>query len=244
MRALFPHSREVTADDLPALYGRTDGVRLNMVASADGSATAGGRSGGLGGRADKQVFATLRTLADAILVGAGTVRAEQYGPVRFSDAVRARRRQAGLAEIPPIALVTASAGLDWSRPFFTEAEVRPIVITVNGAPADNLALAHDAADVIMAGDTDVDLVNAVAQLRARGFTSILAEGGPTLGGQLTAVGLLDELCLTLSPKLIGGDGPRILNGPVLPEPTQLDLVHLLEEDGFLFLRYRKAAMRG
>lgn len=247
MRALLPEARparEIGADDLAGLYGRVAGIRLNMIASADGAATAGGLSGALGGAADKKVFAALRSVADAVVVGAGTWRAEGYGPARLPPAVRARRREAGQTEVPPIAVVTSSAELDWSRPFFTEAEVRPLLITVAAAPTDNVARAREVADVIVAGDTQVDLVKAAGALGVRGFTNILAEGGPQLGAQLAASGILEELCLTVSPKLVAGDGPRILRGPALPEAAELELVHLLEEDGFLFLRYRKAARRG
>jgi riboflavin biosynthesis pyrimidine reductase len=243
VRALFPSAFLIDADDLPSVYGLAPGIRLNMIASVDGSASAGGLSGALGGAADKKVFAAVRSVADAIVVGAGTWRAEGYGPVRFPEVVRAWRRDAGLAEVPPIAVVTATAGLDWSRPFFTETEARPLIITVAAAPSENVARAREVADVIVAGGTEVDLVAAAGELRTRGFSHILAEGGPTLGGQLAACGLLDELCLTLSPLLIVGDAPRILHGPVLTSPVKLDLVHLLEEDGFLFLRYRKASTR-
>jgi riboflavin biosynthesis pyrimidine reductase len=242
VRQLLPEVRDIGDDesDLSDLYGRPAGIRLNMIASADGAASAGGLSGALGGAADKKIFASLRSLADVIVVGAGTVRAERYGPARLSPAARQTRRAAGRGEVPPIAVVTSGAQLDWSRPFFTDAEARPIVITTSAAPHDLLARAREVAEVIVAGDTHVDLPAAIAGLRGRGFSSFLAEGGPRLAGQLAAAGILDELCLTLSPKLVAGDGPRILHGPALPAPAALNLVHLLEEDGFVFLRYRKA----
>ena len=240
MRELFPEVRDLTPDDLAELYGRAAGVRLNMIGSADGAATSGGQSGPLGGAADKQLFAFLRSFADVIVIGAGTWRAERYGPVRLPAAVRARRREAGMAEVPPIAVITASAQLDWSRPFFTEAEARPLLLTASAAPEAQLAEARQVADVIVAGDDRVDLADAFQQLQARGFSSVLAEGGPTVGAQLAVAGLLDELCLTISPKIVAGNAPRILDGPALPDPLDLTLVHLLEEDGFLFLLYRKA----
>jgi riboflavin biosynthesis pyrimidine reductase len=244
MRQLLPEARAIGPDDLSALYGRGPAVRLNMISSADGGATVRGQSGGLGGAGDKLVFATLRAATDAVMVGAGTLRAERYGPARLAPAVRAWRRAEGMTEVPPIAVVTSTAQLDWSRPFFTEADVRPVIVTVAAAPPDSVARAREVADVIVAGDTRVELVDAVTALRARGFVHILAEGGPRLGAQLSEAGILDELCLTLSPKLIAGDGPRILVGPAFPSPIALQVVHLLEEDGFLFLRYRKAESRG
>jgi riboflavin biosynthesis pyrimidine reductase len=243
MRQLLPvppDRRDLTADDLADLYGDPPSMRLNMIASADGSASAGGKSGALGGPADKRVFAALRSVADAVLVGAGTWRTEGYGPARLADAARARRRAAGRPEVPAIAVITARAQLDWGRPFFTEAEVRPLIVTVAAAPADSVARARQVADVIVAGEHEVDLGQAVGELRARGFAHVLCEGGPHLGAQLAAEGILDELCLTVSPRLVVGDASRILVGPALPTPAALALVHVLEEDGFLFLRYRKA----
>jgi riboflavin biosynthesis pyrimidine reductase len=244
MRQLIPAFRDIEPDDLSELYGRGPALRLNMISSVDGGATVGGVSGGLGGAADKLVFAALRTMTDAVLVGAGTVRAERYGPVRLPAEARARRRAGGMTEVPPIAVVTSTAQLDWSRPFFTEADVRPIIVTGTAAPADSMSRAREVADVIVAGDTRVDPADAAAALHAEGFAHILAEGGPRLGAELAAAGILDELCVTLSPKLIAGDGPRILVGPAFPSPIDLEVVHLLEEDGYVFLRYRKAETRG
>ena len=205
--------------DLPTASGRP-AVRLNMIASVDGATTVGGVSGGLGGRADQALFAVLRSLADGVLVAAGTVRAEGYRP-----------------SATPIALVSRSLRLDWDAPFFTAPIARPILITVTQAPADLRARAAELADVVVAGDHDVDLAVALAALAERGWRNVLAEGGPTLNGQLAWAGLLDELCLTLSPRLAGGDAKRILSGPHLPD-TALRLCSACEQDGFLFLRYR------
>src|ERR1700726_790188 len=133
MRQLFP---EATTDvELVDAYGRLapagdrPALRANMIARVDGAASAERRSGGLGGRADKTVFSALRSLADVVLVGSGTMRAERYGPVRLDDAARARRNRWGIAPVPPIAVVTASCRLDWEAPFFTAAEQRPMVLT-------------------------------------------------------------------------------------------------------------------
>jgi riboflavin biosynthesis pyrimidine reductase len=136
--------------------------------------------------------------------------------------------------------VTASVQLDWQSAFFTKAEQRPLVITVKTADPGALARAAEVADVIVAGDTMVDLAVALAALGQRGFTNVLTEGGPSLIGELLAAGLLDELCLTISPKLVSGDAVRIVNGPGLEQPADLDLVHVLIDNGFLFLRYAAA----
>jgi riboflavin biosynthesis pyrimidine reductase len=206
--------------DLPVAAGRP-GVRLNMIASLDGATAVAGVAGGLGGKADQALFALLRRMADVVLVAAGTVRAERYGPSTV-----------------PVAVVTRSCRLDWDSRFFTAALARPLVVTVATAPAEARARAAEVADVVVAGEHDVDLVEAVGALGARGFRAVLSEGGPILNAQLTAAGLLDELCLTLSPLLVGGDAKRLLAGPLLPGPPALRLVSACEEDGFLFLRYR------
>jgi len=206
--------------DLPEAAGRP-GVRLNMIASVDGATALAGVAGGLGGKSDQTLFHMLRSLADVVLVAAGTVRAEGYGPSPV-----------------PIAVVTRSCRLDWDSRFFTAQDAQPIVVTVATAPAEARARAAEVADVVVAGEHDVDLASAVDALGSRGFQAVLSEGGPTLNAQLAAAGLLDELCLTLSPLLVGGDAKRLLNGPLLPDPRTLRLASACEEDGFLFLRFR------
>jgi riboflavin biosynthesis pyrimidine reductase len=244
MRRLVPAPEEEL--DLLVAYGRLapagprrSAVRANMIASVDGAASAGGLSGALGGPGDKAVFAALRGLADVIMVGSGTMRAERYGPARLDERVRAQRSAWGVTPVPPIAVVTASCRLDWQEPFFSRAEERPLVITVRSADPANLEQAAQVADVIMSGDRQVDLAVALDALAERGLAQVLAEGGPTLLGQLASAGLLDELCLTLSPKLFGGAGIRILTGPGIEPVADLRLVHVLEDDSFLFLRYQR-----
>ena len=112
------------------------------------------------------------------------------------------------------------------------------MVTVATAPTEARARAAEVADVVVAGEHDVDLASAVDALGSRGFQAVLSEGGPTLNAQLATAGLLDELCLTLSPLLVGGDAKRLLNGPLLPDPRTLRLASACEEDGFLFLRFR------
>lgn len=225
MRQLFPDAVDPIdpADvyaDRPAAAGRP-AVRLNMISSVDGATTLDGVSGGLGSLGDKRVFAVLRSLADVVLVAAGTMRAEHYGPSTV-----------------PVAVVTRAAHLDWQSPFFVEAKARPIVLTGDDAPKENVEHAAEVADVVVAGTGGVDLRRAVGALGERGFTHVLAEGGPTLNGELASAGVLDELCLTVSPKLAAGDAKRILAGPPLSAPTEMHLRSVLEDDGYLFLRYR------
>ena len=212
--------------DLPNVTHRP-AVRLNMISSVDGATALDGVSGDLGGSADRRVFVVLRSLADIVLVAAGTVRAENYGPATV-----------------PIAVVTRTADLDWHSPFFTEAKVRPIILTVDGAPAENLQYATEVADVILVGAGGVDFVRALDELGARGHRHVLAEGGPTLNGHLARAGLIDELCLTLSPKLVAGSAKRIIAASALPAPAALELRSVLEDDGYLFLRYRATPTGG
>jgi riboflavin biosynthesis pyrimidine reductase len=193
----------------------------------------------LGGMADKALFATLRSLADVIVVGAGTMRAEGYGPARLGPELRAARQAWGLPPAPPIAVVTRSCRLDWVSPFFTEAEQRPVVITVGTAGTVDRRRAEDVAEVIVAGEHDVDPARALAALAGRGAGNVLVEGGPTLNAQLAAADLIDELCLTVSPMMLAGDARRIVAGAPLRHPVPLSLAHVAEEDGFLFLRYQR-----
>jgi riboflavin biosynthesis pyrimidine reductase len=206
--------------DMP-LTGARSTVRLNMIASIDGATAVAGLSGGLGGPADQALFAVLRSQADVVLVAAGTLRAERYGPSKV-----------------PVAVISRSCRLDWDSPFFTAPIARPIVVTVGEAPALERKKAAGLADVIIAGDRDVDIAAALGALAKRGYLRVLAEGGPTLNGQLAAAGLLDELCLTVSPLLAGSDAKRILAGPALMSGSGWRLRSLCEQDGFLFLRYR------
>jgi riboflavin biosynthesis pyrimidine reductase len=212
-------------------------VLANMIASADGAATADGRSGGLAGPADKALFHALRSVPDVILVAAGTMRIEGYGPARPAEEVRRAREARGQAPVPPIAVVTRGLSMDWDRPFFTEAVARPIVITAAAADPGRVALAEAVADVIVTGGEHVDVAVALRALRERGAGIVLTEGGPSLVGQLIARDLLDELFLTVAPKLVGGEAIRIARGPEPERPRELRLAQTLEQDGELFLRY-------
>ena len=242
MRRLFPDPGQVDPVDA---YGRLHWVgdrprvRPNMIASIDGAGSLDGRSAGLGGPADNALFSTQRSLADEILVGAATMRTESYGPSLLDDAARDRRRQWGLAPVPPIAVVTRACRLDWSSPLFGEAEQRPIIIATASAGTRDLARAAQVPDLIIAGDDQVDLADALRALGERGHDNVLAEGGPGVAAQLASADLLDDVCITLSPVLTGGDAGRILNGHPIEPPTRFELRHVLESGSILFLRYRR-----
>jgi riboflavin-specific deaminase-like protein len=246
MRQIFPSPDpgSFRDADLAALYAYPPGpwLRANMVASADGAASLGGVTASLSSEADRRVFMLLRTLADVILVGAGTVRAEDYGPARPST------RWPGLRgdrpPTPPIAVVSARLSLNPASRVFTEAppQARTIVITTAQAPRDVRGELERHADVITAGEAAVDVKAAVRALADRGYQRMLTEGGPLLLAQLATAGLLDELCLTIAPLLAGPGAGRILSGEGSPAGAQpLTLAHVVEDGGFLLCRYTRKA---
>jgi riboflavin-specific deaminase-like protein len=213
-------------------------VRANFVSSVDGAVTLEGRSGGLSDPADREVFALQRAMADVILVGAGTARAEGYRGVRMSDRHAQLRRERGLAPVPPIAVVTASCWLTSEHVLVSDTEVPPIVITVESAPAEHRrALAAAGVPVLVAGEDRVDVATAVRMLGDRGLNRVLTEGGPELFGGLIEADLVDELCLTISPRLVGGTAGRIAVTPQELRPRRLRLVSAVHAEDALLLRY-------
>lgn len=235
---------ELTDDDLEAAYAYpSEGSwsRLNFVASLDGATADGtGRSDGLSSPGDQRVFALLRSLADVIVVGAGTARAEAYAPVRSSEVHTALRHQLGLAPLPPLAVVSSSLDLPDELFCGDEGAAATLVITCEGAPAAALADMRERAEVLVCGADRVDHREAREQLAGRGLRRILTEGGPGLAGALFAAGALDELCLTLSPQVLAGDARRLATGPVIDPAARLRLGHVLTDDDHLLLRYTRA----
>lgn len=244
MRRLWPEPADdvdvdatIAAEPRPVPPGRP-WLLVNMIGSLDGAITVEGRSGLLGRPADKAVFSALRAVADIVLAGAGTVRAEGYGPARPTRRQRADRRARGQAEVPPVAVVTRSLDLDLAAPLFTaDGAPRTIVVTCAAAPADRQAAVAEVADLVVAGDRTVDLPAALAALADRGAGVVTCEGGPRLNGDLVVDDLVDEWALTLSPLLTGGDAVRAAVGPTPPEPRELVLDRLLEGDGLLLTRW-------
>ncbi|MEW1600047.1 pyrimidine reductase family protein [Streptomyces sp. NPDC093808] len=226
----------------PGPEGREPWLRGNMVSTLDGAAQHEGRSQPLSCPADMRIFGVLRALADVVVVGAETVRQEGYRPARARAEFAAAREAAGQAPAPAIAVVTASLDLDFSLPLFTSPVVPTLVLTGAGADPERTAAAEEAgARVVLAGEgTGVDPERAVRALAGLGHTRLLTEGGPRLLGRLIAAGVLDELCLTVSPMLTAGDAQRIAGGPPVTLPRRYALSSVLEEDGFLFTRYRRA----
>ena len=229
----------MNAEDLETWYAYPPDVdrwlRANFVVSVDGFVSLNGLSEPLSGAADKRAFGMLRALSDVVLVGAATARAESYRPVQIGAARAEIRARHGLSPVPPIAVITRSLDLDLDGPLFTEAVAPTIVVTTSEAPADLLAAARQVADVIV-HPGDIDFVLLLNQLASRGMRRVLCEGGPSVLADLLALGLVDELCLTSSPVLVGGATERRLIG-TLAEPLQLTLGASREDEDFTFQRY-------
>lgn len=211
-------------------------LRMNFVSSLDGAATQDGLSGGLNDAHDKLVFDVLRMLADVVLLGAGTLRAEGYGALRLDDESVAWRVEHGLAPHPVLAIVSSRLTLPATHPAFRHAPVRPLVLTHDAAPAGARAELSTVADVELVGTGSVDAHQVRAALTARGLPQVLCEGGPHLFGTLLAADVVDELCLTLSPLLEGGRAGRIAAGTD-ETPRRMHLTSLIQADDTLLLRY-------
>ncbi|MFD4420612.1 pyrimidine reductase family protein [Agromyces sp. NPDC058484] len=233
----------LTREDLLAAYALPDRttprVRMNFVMSLDGAVTVDGRSGGLGDATDRRTMQVLRTLADVVLVGAGTVRVEGYGGVRVGEADAAWRRSHGLADQPGIAVVSSRLDLGPEHPFFARATGRPILVTHEGAPADRRDALAAVADVITCGRDAVDPRAMIDALADRGMPQVLCEGGPHLFGALVEADVVDELCLSLSPTIVGGDAGRMVRGAPEVQRT-MRLGHAIPAGDLLLLRYLRA----
>jgi riboflavin biosynthesis pyrimidine reductase len=170
------------------------------------------------------------------------VRAENYSGVKASTARAERRARLGRSPVPPVAVVTAGAGIDPGHPVITETRVPTMIITTGRAPSDRVdALTGAGARVIVAGERKVDLTAALAELSRLGLHRIDCEGGPHLFGELIAEDLVDQLCLTVAPLLAGAGANRIALGRASGAPRSLELASLLQEEGYTMLRYRRRA---
>lgn len=237
---------DFAADDrLRELYTYPDDlkrcwVRGNMISSLDGGATQDGKSGALAGPGDRAVFNLMRENADVILMGAATVRIENYSGAQVSVAQRETRQRRGQAEVPPIAVVTASADFDPNAKFFTRTEATPMILTTSRTVGDAGRRLGAVAEVIDASGADpdrVDLAVALRILAERKLFRVLTEGGPALLSTLIEGDLLDELCLTVAPLLVGGVARRIATGPGQTR-VRLRPSHLLTDaEGYLYTRY-------
>ena len=231
--------REWPADPagLVELYPRNPAptLRVNFIASLDGAVTVDGLSGGLHGPGDKEIFDSLRMVCDALIVGAGTMKAEKYDALRLTPAARSWRLNHDLSEFPLMVVVSRSLDFDPSQLIFADAPIRPIVLTHRRARVESVA---EIADVIAVGDGEIDLAAGIAALHGRGATQLLCEGGPALLGSMIAQDLVTELCLTVSPLLVGGGPGRIAAGAP-GAVREMSLRHILSLQDMLFLRYAR-----
>jgi riboflavin-specific deaminase-like protein len=251
LRRLEPAGEPVTAmqiaaqlEPAPAERGRPY-VLLNMISTLDGRASIGGRSGSISDRADRELFHALRAVVDAVMVGAGTARAERYGRIIRDEQQRRERRERGLSEEPLACIVSGRLELPANLPLLATPEARVAIITSSQA---SVAGARAQLEYVRAErDGKIDLERALGELHDRfAVGTVLCEGGPHLNSHLLAAGLVDELLLTLSPKLAGGDAIsgealRIVAGPEFEGPVELELVGVLDSDSQLFLRYAVCA---
>jgi riboflavin biosynthesis pyrimidine reductase len=237
----------VTDSQLDEMYAYPDRlescwVRGNMIASLDGGATDDGKAGGLAGAGDRAVFSLMRHAADVILVGAATVRIENYSGAQLPVAARQERQRRGQAEVPPIAVITRSGNIDPDARLFTRTEVPPLILTTSRFHDDTRRRLGAVAEVIDASGPAPDSVDAATVLKVladRGLYRVLTEGGPLFLGTLIEDGLLDELCLTVAPILVGGGSKRIVTG-LGNVHTKMRRTHVLtDDDGYLYTRYVK-----
>jgi riboflavin-specific deaminase-like protein len=209
-------------------------VVLNFVTTLDGRAAIAGRSGAIGSDTDAEMLQRLRTRVDAVMIGAGTMRAERYGRMVSDQHLRAWRERVGLPHDPLAVIISNRFELPWDAPLFTNGGGRVVIFTASDAVPPETATPVR----VVRHQGGVELDRALAYLRhERGIRALLCEGGPILHGRLREGGLADELFLTIAPKLAGGEAPRILEG-ALPDVIGMELAWLLESKGELFARYR------
>lgn len=241
VRRLLPEPAETTvAEQLAGLdledlaHPDRPHLVLNFATTIDGRAAISGRSGPIGSETDTEMLERLRTRVDAVMIGAGTMRAERYGRIVSDPDLRAYRERTGLAHDPLAVIVSNRMELPWDAGLFTDGGGRVVVFTASEEEPPETATPV----TVVRHPDGVELDRALGWLLAeRGIRSVLCEGGPTLHGRLREGGLADELFLTIAPKIAGGEGPRILEG-ALPDVERVELAWLLESEGELFARYR------
>ena len=235
-----PGTAEPLADylavDRPTPAGRP-WVVVGMITTLDGASATDGTSGGLGGPADSELLRAVRGIADAVVVGAGTVRAEDYGPLRHSDEVREARSLAGRSTDPPrLVIVSGSLGVTPDLRVFDGAPVPPLVCTSERADDEDIAALAPVAEVFVAGDETVDIDAVLERLHGDGVEVVVCEGGPTLNAAMVDSGVVDEWCVTVAPLIAGGDSQRIVSGAA-PGDDEYALESLVTADGLLFGRW-------
>jgi riboflavin-specific deaminase-like protein len=248
VRQLYPAQTQSDDDpgepyaglDLPEPPPDRPYLFVNMVSTVDGKISLGARAAGLGSRTDRRLMRQLRAHADAILYGAGSLRAEPVDP-RIDRDLAAARVARGEPGQPLVVAVSASLALDPSLRFFVNGPDRTIVLTTSDAAARRGRDVARVATLVNVGDDRVDLAAALCELRQQwGVRRLLCEGGPSLNQQLLDLDVVDEVFWTIAPKLAGGSGPTMVGGgdPAAEIRARLDLVSLYEHESELFARYR------
>lgn len=226
--------------DLAQLYPWPEDpwLRTMMVMTLDG-ATVGpdGLSGSISGAADKRVFMETRRLADVVLVGAGTIRAERYTPMRAKPEWQEERASLGLAPAPQIVVVSGRLDLPWEEPMFTESALPVVVVTTTSVSADRVEHARGYAEVVQLGEDSVDVRALVHLLHERGQQRINCEGGEALLDVLVREDLVDEMDLTISPVLAGSAYLRDPDREIAPPYPRYSLAHQFVDEGFVFCRF-------
>ena len=209
-------------------------VVTNFALTVDGKATLHGRSGAIGSDTDTEFLVCLRTRVDAVMIGAGTMRAERYGRPVADPGKRGRRERRGMSQDPLLIIVSGRLDIPWDAPVFSDRGARVLIFTTSDAESPQT----EAQVRIVRHEGAVDLREALGYLRReRGVRALLCEGGPRLHAQLIDAGLVDELFITRASKLAGGPGPGlVVDLSELERP--LELAWLLDSDGELFARYR------
>ena len=217
-------------------------VFTNFAVTLDGRATIGGRSGPIGSEIDTNLLVGLREVPDALMIGAGTLRAERYGRVPPGEKSRARRQRRGVPADPLVVVVSGGLNLPWDIGLFTDGGGRVLIVTASDEEVPETATPVEVMRIPARepgrGDDRADLKEAMRRLRAdHGIRTVLSEGGPRLHGTMIEDDLVDELFVTIAPVISGGDGPR-LTEILSAERRELELLWLLEAEGELFARYR------
>ena len=227
--ALFAGDDRPTPPDRPW-------VMTNMIASVDGAVAIDGLSGGLGGPGDKAVFSAIRGVADIIVAAVGTVVAENYRRPQTPPVVQEAREARGQSRFPRLAIVTNSLSIDSNHRVF-DPDAPPLVITHEKAPPNRRSGLANVAEIVDAGTDRVDLRHMLTAFADRGASVVLVEGGPTLNAAFVAEDLVDEFCLSVSPMLVGGNGPRVVGASDTSSAHSMMLDRTLHDEGFLFHRY-------
>ena len=210
-------------------------VMANFITTIDGAAVVDGGSTAINDPDDKAMFAAIRAVPDFIVVGAGTVRAENYRPIDLDPERQGLRRVAGLESNPHLVVVSGSLSLDPDARVFSDPENRVTILTTTTADADRAEALDEVADVIRLADLSASgILHYLRMARA-----VLLEGGPSLFGQFVAGGYVDEIAWTIAPMLVAGDSPRMAVGEWAETNQEMNLDRVLYGDRSLFLRYVK-----